>query len=68
METVQNWCIQTSVYRDLPLTQLQESPFNPRKRFPQSSLEELAQSIRSQAVLAPLLVRESKAKRVKRKS
>lgn len=58
METVQNSCIQTSVYRDLPLVQLQESPFNPRKRFQQNSLEELAQSIRSQGVLAPLLVRE----------
>jgi len=58
METVQNTSIQNSIYRDLPLSQLQESPFNPRKRFQQTSLEELAQSIRAQGVLAPLLVRE----------
>ena len=63
MQTVQNSCIQTSVYRDLPLSQLQESPFNPRKRFQQNSLEELAQSIRAQGVLAPLLVRELEPER-----
>lgn len=63
METVQSPSIQTSTYRDLPLSQLQESPFNPRKRFHQASLEELAQSIRSQGVLAPLLVRELEAER-----
>lgn len=63
MQTVQNSCIQTSVYRDLPLAQLQESPFNPRKRFQQISLEELAQSIRAQGVLAPLLVRELEPER-----
>jgi ParB family transcriptional regulator, chromosome partitioning protein len=58
MQTIQNSFIQSSTYRDLPITQLQESPFNPRKRFAESSLEELAQSIRAQGVLAPLLVRE----------
>jgi ParB family chromosome partitioning protein len=63
MQTIQNSSIQTSVYRDLPLSQLQESPFNPRKRFEQSSLEELAQSIRAQGVLAPLLVREIEPER-----
>jgi ParB family transcriptional regulator, chromosome partitioning protein len=63
MQTIQNSSIQTSLYRDLPLTQLQESPFNPRKRFEQSSLEELAQSIRAQGVLAPLLVRELEPER-----
>lgn len=51
------------IYRDLPLTQLQESPFNSRKRFQQNSLEELAQSIRLQGVLVPLLVRELEPER-----
>lgn len=55
--------IQTSIIRDLPRTHLQESPFNPRKRFQQNSLEGLAQSIRSQGVLAPLLVRELEPER-----
>jgi ParB family chromosome partitioning protein len=63
MQAIQNSSIQTSTYRDLPLTQLQESPFNPRKRFEQTSLEELAQSIRAQGVLAPLLVRELEPER-----
>jgi ParB family transcriptional regulator, chromosome partitioning protein len=63
MQTIQNSSIQNSVYRDLPLSRLQESPFNPRKRFEQSSLEELAQSIRAQGVLAPLLVREVEPER-----
>lgn len=63
MQSIQNSSIQNSVYRDLPLSQLQESPFNPRKRFEQSSLEELAQSIRAQGVLAPLLVRELEPER-----
>lgn len=41
----------------MPLAQLVESPTNPRKRYQQSSLEELAQSFRSRGVLEPLLVR-----------
>ena len=35
-------------------------PFNPRKRFPKQSLEELADSIRSHGILSPLLVRPTK--------
>ncbi|TCK68441.1 hypothetical protein [Acidipila rosea] len=32
----------TSEYRNLPLTQLQESPTNPRRRFDEHNLQELA--------------------------
>ncbi len=46
-----------SEYRDLPLAQLQESPTNPRKRFDENSLNELAASFKTQGVLAPLVVR-----------
>jgi ParB family chromosome partitioning protein len=46
-----------SEYRNLPLAQLQESPTNPRRRFDERALEELAASVRSQGVLQPLLVR-----------
>jgi len=35
-----------------------ESASNPRKRFDENSLEELAASFKTQGVLAPLLVRE----------
>ena len=44
-------------YRDLPLSVLTESKTNPRRFFEDSALKELAESIRSQGVLSPLLVR-----------
>ena len=44
-------------YRNLPLTVLSESATNPRRIFEDSALKELAESIRSQGVLSPLLVR-----------
>jgi ParB family chromosome partitioning protein len=45
-------------YRNLPVIQLQESPTNPRRRFDEHSLAELAASFTAQGVLQPLLVRE----------
>lgn len=47
----------TSEYRSLPLAQLQESPTNPRRRFDERSLNELAASFTTQGILQPLLVR-----------
>jgi ParB family chromosome partitioning protein len=47
-----------SEYRNLSVAALIESPTNPRKRFEESSLCELAASFKTQGVLAPLLVRE----------
>jgi ParB family transcriptional regulator, chromosome partitioning protein len=44
-------------YRNLPLAVLTESATNPRRNFEDSALKELAESIRSQGVLSPLLVR-----------
>jgi len=46
-----------SEYRNLPLAQLQESPTNPRRRFDEHSLNELASSFKAQGVLQSLLVR-----------
>jgi len=46
-----------SEYRNLPLLSLNESPANPRHTFDETSLNELAESIRVQGVLSPLLVR-----------
>jgi len=45
-------------YRSVPVTALIESTSNPRKRFDDKSLEELAASLKTQGILAPLLVRE----------
>jgi ParB family chromosome partitioning protein len=46
-----------SEYRDLPLVSLAESANNPRRRFDEAALNELADSIRTQGILAPLVVR-----------
>lgn len=46
-----------SEYRNLPLDSLIESSINPRRIFDESALNELAESIRTQGVLSPLLVR-----------
>jgi ParB family chromosome partitioning protein len=46
-----------SEYRNLPLESLTESPLNPRRTFDDAALQELAESIRTQGVLSPLLVR-----------
>lgn len=56
MNNVQNHS--DSPYRDLPLSQLQEAPTNPRRRYNESALQELAASIQTQGILAPLLVRQ----------
>jgi ParB family transcriptional regulator, chromosome partitioning protein len=44
-------------YRNLPLALLTESTTNPRRIFEESGLQELAETIRSQGILSPLLVR-----------
>jgi len=44
--------------RTIPLTQLRESPTNPRKFYDEAALQELAASIRERGVLQPILVRQ----------
>jgi len=44
-------------YRNVSLSLLSESTTNPRRIFEDASLKELAESIRTQGVLSPLLVR-----------
>lgn len=45
-------------FPELPICAPQESPTNPRRSFDEARLFELDQSIRSQGVLVPLIVRE----------
>ncbi|EDP62888.1 ParB-like partition protein [alpha proteobacterium BAL199] len=45
--------------RTLPVERLGPGPFQPRRRFDQEDLAELAESIREQGVLQPILVRRS---------
>jgi ParB family chromosome partitioning protein len=47
----------TSEYRNLPLAQLQESPTNPRRRFNERAMEELAANLAAQGIVQPLVVR-----------
>ena len=49
--------IAATEYRNVPLAVLTESKTNPRRIFDDAALKELADSIRSQDVLSPLLVR-----------
>jgi ParB family chromosome partitioning protein len=49
--------VNATEYRNLPLAALTESTTNPRRIFEDDALKELAESIRSQGVLSPLLVR-----------
>ncbi|QHN04735.1 ParB/RepB/Spo0J family partition protein [Granulicella sp. WH15] len=49
--------INATEYRNLPLALLTESTTNPRRIFEDAALKELAESIRTQGVLSPLLVR-----------
>ena len=44
-------------YRDVPLSLLNLSKTNPRRTFDEVALKELAESIRAQGILSPLLVR-----------
>ncbi len=57
MQDAQNNAI-SNEYRSVPISILVESATNPRKRFDEKNLEELAASMKAQGILAPLLVRE----------
>lgn len=43
--------------RNIPLHQITESPFNPRRYFSATAMEELTASIKSKGILQPILVR-----------
>jgi len=49
--------INATEYRNVSLSLLSESKTNPRRIFEEAALKELAESIRTQGVLSPLLVR-----------
>ena len=49
--------INATEYRNVSFSLLNESKTNPRRTFEETALKELAESIGSQGVLSPLLVR-----------
>lgn len=44
---------------EIPLTEIRPSPLQPRRRFDDNKLEDLAASIRGHGVLSPVIVRQS---------
>ena len=55
--TMETAILNATEYRNVSLSLLNESKTNPRRIFEDAALKELAESIRSQGVLSPLLVR-----------
>ena len=49
----------TAGLEQVPLDRIDPSPFQPRRAFPEDSLQELADSIRASGVVQPILVRRS---------
>ena len=47
----------TAAISMVPLSDIETNPFQPRKEFDDTSLEELAQSIREQGIITPITVR-----------
>ncbi len=45
----------------IPLSQISPSPFQPRKDFREGELDDLVESIRTQGIIQPLILRRSKA-------
>lgn len=46
----------------IPVSEIRPNPYQPRQQFDQEALEELAESIRQNGVLQPIIVRKSSAK------
>jgi len=50
--------LDTAKHMIIAIDRISPSPTNPRKRFDEAKLNELATSIKAQGVLQPILVRE----------
>ncbi|GGE23995.1 ParB/RepB/Spo0J family partition protein [Streptococcus himalayensis] len=46
-------------YQQIPLSDIQVNPYQPRKEFDPKKLQELAQSIRENGIIQPIIVRKS---------
>lgn len=49
----------TTSIMQIPISQIEVNPFQPRKEFDEAALEELAQSIRQQGIITPITVRQT---------
>ena len=57
ISAVQGKTTVTAAISSIPIADIEANPFQPRKEFDEDSLQELAQSIRLQGVIAPVTVR-----------
>ncbi|HGG61003.1 MAG TPA: ParB/RepB/Spo0J family partition protein [Gammaproteobacteria bacterium] len=48
---------QDNQLKDIPVDQIQRGPYQPRRHFEQDRLEELAESIKAQGIVQPIVVR-----------
>lgn len=46
-------------YREIPVASVEANPYQPRRDFPPEHIEELAESIRAEGLLQPIVVREA---------
>lgn len=49
--------MEKAVFREIPISDVSESPLNPRRGFDKGALEELTRSVKDKGVLQPILVR-----------
>lgn len=49
----------TEELREIPIRQIQKNPYQPRLQFEEAELEELAQSIKANGLIQPIIVRPS---------
>ncbi len=58
-EVVAGEAVEPNELREIPVDLLERGPFQPRRHFDEQALQELADSIRAQGVVQPLVVRAS---------
>ncbi|MCX6830327.1 MAG: ParB/RepB/Spo0J family partition protein [candidate division Zixibacteria bacterium] len=51
--------VQSGVFRNVPLDMIIPNPMQPRRKFEETSLQELAESFKSQGVLQPIIVKKN---------
>ena len=58
IDSMQSKASVTAAISSIPIAEIEANPYQPRKEFDEDSLQELAQSIKQQGVIAPVTVRQ----------
>ena len=59
MEKMPETAVEKTILQSIPIDQIKPSPFQTRKTFDDASLNELAQSIKTEGLIQPIIVRAS---------